>query len=114
MGDINAVSTHFAWDGAAPQRLHHAKLMGEHLQKGSLILGGDFNCQPGANLDALEASSFLGDAQRAPLPPGAMTGLSGDFSKQELIDHVYISQDLAVLSATALATPASPWAGRIT
>lgn len=110
--EIKVVSTHFTWNGAAEQRLHHAKLLGEALPRAAenVILGGDFNCEPGDHLQRLEGQSFLGKMHRVPLPKGTMTGLSGDFSKQEHIDHVYVSKGMAVNRAAAAASPRSPYA----
>lgn len=110
--EIQVVSTHFTWNGAAEQRIHHAALIGKSLPSdaSNVILGGDFNCEPGAHLEKLEGQSFLGKMNHVPLPSGSMTGLSGDFSKQERIDHLYISKDMAFSNASALASPQSPYA----
>lgn len=107
--DVSVVSSHFMWDGAADKRLHHVCMLGERLAKGSVVLGADFNCQPGPHLDTLTSSSFLGDMQRALLHPDDMTGLSGDFEKAVCIDHVYVPPSATVLKATILAKPKSPW-----
>ena len=110
-----AVSTHFTWDGAAAQRQHHAQLIGKSLPEGNVILGGDFNSQPSESLSKLEAASFLGSMTRAALPEGSATGLSGNFSKTQYIDHIYYtSNDLSLLSVKALRAPASPWSGKVT
>lgn len=111
--EIQVVSTHFTWDGATDLRLNHAALIGKGLvdDGSNVILGGDFNCEPGKNLTHLEGHSFLGKMRHVQLPKGSMTGLSGDdFSKQEHIDHLYISKGMSVRSAAALASPKSPYA----
>ena len=113
---FTAVSAHFAFDQKAKQRLHHADLIKDAVGNESLVLAGDFNCEPGPNLEALEASSGLfGSLKRIPLPEGSATGLSGDFTKQVCIDHFYVSADLPPpVGAVALAQPASPWGGKVT
>jgi len=111
---LKAVSTHFTWNGAAEQRLHHAKLLDDALSTGTVVFGGDFNCEPGKHLEELEASCFLGRLQRAALPFGSATGLSSDFSVEEYIDHLYVSKDLSVSRVMALAKPGSPWGGEST
>merc|ERR1712048_278474 len=111
---FDAVSTHFTWDGDSAGRQHHAQLIGDQLKGSSVILGGDFTCQPGEPLKQLESVTFLGDLNRAALREGATTGLSGNFSKQEYIDHVYSSRDWSALKAAALREPRSPYAGEVT
>ena len=124
-------SCHFGFGKA---RLHLANLIGKHLDKHteedsseelreglclsnlmreSVILGGDFNSEPGTSLESLQVSCFLGSMQRVNLPRWTTTGLNGNFSKKIQIDHVYISQDLSVLkgSAKALGEPSNPWGG---
>jgi len=102
-------SVHFAWDGNARARLRHAELLGDALGEESAIIAGDFNCQPGRLLEALEGATFFRRLRRIALPPGSMTGLTGDFSKEVYIDHVYISPELGDAKALALGKPASPW-----
>lgn len=110
--DVSVVSSHFTFDGAPEKRLHHMRILGEGLGKQSIVLGGDFNCQPGPLLDALASSTFLGDLQRAVLHPDEMTGLSGDFTKAVCIDHVYVPPSATVIKAACLAKPFSPWDGK--
>lgn len=108
-----AVSGHFAWDGETEKRLRHVEMVGEVVGDRSVILAGDFNCQPGPALDMLEKSSgLLSKLRRVHLPEGTMTGLSGDFQNEVCIDHVYLSPDLCSVWAAALAKPASPWDGK--
>lgn len=109
-----AVSAHFTWDGNAPQRLRHAELLGAAIGDSSAVVAGDFNCEPGPHLAALESSSFLGRMRRLELQPGATTGLTGDFSAEVCIDHVYVSADLGPAQASATARPKKPWGGNVT
>jgi len=136
---ILAMSGHFVWDGEPEKRLHHLETLGQTIQEKytpsaaasaeggssssttsagppSIILGGDFNCDIGKNLEKLEESStFLQSLQRSPLGENAKTGLSGDFSETVCIDHFYCSSDLLPsIRTVALARPASPWAGKMT
>lgn len=112
--DVSVVSSHFGFDGMADKRLHHMQMLGGSLTNQTVVLGGDFNCAPGPNLDTLASSSFIGDLQRAVLRPDEMTGLSGDFSKAVCIDHVYVSPSATVIKAACLAKPISPWDGKDT
>lgn len=118
--ELLAVSVHFTWDGQAPKRQRHAELIGrelehnKHVRGHSIILGGDFNCEPGERLSELESASFLGGLRRAELPDGRATGLSGDFSQTVCIDHFYTSRDLGEPAAQVSAWPASPWGGKVT
>ena len=104
-----AISTHFTFSGNAEGRLHHANLIGEAVRGRSVVLGGDFNCVPGAQLEALESSTFLGSLLRAPVDTA--TGLNSDFAREVCIDHFYISDDLGEARAVALAEPSNPWGG---
>ena len=104
-----AISTHFTFSGNAEGRLHHANLIGEAVRGRSVVLGGDFNCVPGAQLEALESSTFLGSLLRAPVDTA--TGLTSDFTREVCIDHFYISEDLGKARAVALAEPSNPWGG---
>ena len=73
--EFTAVSTHFAYDANKAKRLHHAQMMGASLgEDGRVILGGDFNCQPGSLLDELVSSSFLAKLQRVSAHADAPTG----------------------------------------
>lgn len=75
-----------------------------------IIVGGDFNAGSTPDNDylpQLEGNTFFGGLQRAQLAPGTMTGLTGDFSKQVAIDHIYTSSGLGIESACALASPGS-------
>jgi len=116
--ELVAVSVHFMWDGAAEKRQLHAQKIGDWLNEQapnqSIVLGGDFNAQPGKYLEDLEAKSFLGKLRRAELPEGRMTGLSGDFSTEVCIDHLYASVDFGSPAARALAWPKPPWSGKFT
>eukprot|EP00930_Biecheleria_cincta_P035417 TRINITY_DN24360_c0_g1_i1.p1 TRINITY_DN24360_c0_g1~~TRINITY_DN24360_c0_g1_i1.p1 ORF type:complete len:321 (-),score=40.46 TRINITY_DN24360_c0_g1_i1:169-1131(-) len=106
---LKAVSGHFAFDGAKEKRSFHFGLLEKELDTSSVILGGDFNCQPGANLEELEGFSFLHYMQRAKLPQGIATGLNGNFSERVCIDHIYFSNDFLLRSIAALDKPRSPW-----
>merc|ERR1712107_741293 len=97
------------WRVAKEEAIHHLQLL-ENALKGRrlLIIGGDFNAgttPPTEHLPELEANTFFGGLKRAKLPPGTMTGLTGDFSAQVVLDHIYTSQDLDIVSAQALAVP---------
>eukprot|EP00928_Gymnodinium_smaydae_P078560 TRINITY_DN6266_c0_g1_i1.p1 TRINITY_DN6266_c0_g1~~TRINITY_DN6266_c0_g1_i1.p1 ORF type:complete len:351 (+),score=24.00 TRINITY_DN6266_c0_g1_i1:59-1111(+) len=110
--EILAISGHFAFDGLALKRLQHVEMISEYVGDKSIVLGGDFNSQPGTFLEEMEEqSSMFGGLKRAVLPEGSMTGLSGDFSRQVCIDHIYTSKDISHVRAFPMGIPASPWAG---
>mmetsp|Transcript_39559 Transcript_39559/g.93144 ORF Transcript_39559/g.93144 Transcript_39559/m.93144 type:complete len:312 (-) Transcript_39559:24-959(-) len=109
--DIQVVTVHFTWDGASKKRIDHANLIGSSLGDSSIIMAGDFNCEPGKSLQELEEKTFLGKLQRAKLQNDAPTGLTGDFSGEVAIDHVYTTSDLNVTWAIAQGAPQSPWGG---
>jgi len=76
----------------------------------SVILAGDFNCSAGRYLDALARENLcLSELSHAPLPPGTMTGLSGDFSAPICIDHAFRSPGLICQHAYTEQSPANPW-----
>mmetsp|Transcript_41148 Transcript_41148/g.92402 ORF Transcript_41148/g.92402 Transcript_41148/m.92402 type:complete len:310 (-) Transcript_41148:28-957(-) len=110
---VDMVSVHFTWDGLHQKRTHHAQLLGGSLQSSSIVLAGDFNCEPGKMLNDLEQASFLKSMQRAALLNNAPTGLSSDFSKEVALDHLYTSADLQVITAFAQGRPDSPWGGSL-
>ena len=107
-----AVSTHFTFSGNAAGRRRHADLIGKEVRGRSVVLGGDFNCVPGAQLQALESFTFLGSLLRVPVDTA--TGLNSDFTREVCIDHFYISDDLGEARAVALAEPSNPWGGNAT
>lgn len=110
-----AISAHLAFDEMSDQRQRHVKLIGEAASTSSaVVLGGDFNCQPGAALQHLErGSAFMKRLQRAELSNNTMTGLRADMESMVAIDHVYVSKELPVQKAITLAMPRNPWAGKV-
>lgn len=97
------------WPVAKEEAIHNLNLLdGALTGRRLLIVGGDFNAgttPPNEHLSELEANTLFGGLKRAKLAPGTMTGLTGDFSAQVVLDHIYTSQDLDIASARALAVP---------
>merc|ERR1711976_369674 len=87
----------------------HMKLLeGALTGRRLVVVGGDFNAGTTPHnefLPELEANTVFGGLKLAKLAPGTMTGLTGDFSAQVVLDHIYTSQDLEIASAHALAVP---------
>lgn len=105
---IQIISAHFSWAEAA--RLHLMGLLEPHITGQSVILGADFNCEPGPLLDDLEETSCLGSLTRVVAQDEAPTGLSGDFKCKKCIDHCYVSHDVYQHSwAFVQGVPASPY-----
>ena len=81
--------------------------------KQAFVLGGDWNAAAqGKGLADLFAQTWLGARARLlALPHGQHTGLSGDFSKQVVIDHFAVSANgLGHIShVQALDMPRSPY-----
>jgi len=94
----------------------HADLICNSLKpQAELVLGGDFNCKPGHELDDLEAQPLFRDRlRRLPLQEDAKTALCADMSSEEQIDHIYMSKGLEALRSFATAKPRKPWAGNRT
>jgi hypothetical protein len=78
-----------------------------------VLLAGDWNSGV-EEMTAMSASSaFLGGLQRVALPAGVATGLNGDFSRQETIDHMLLSHGLELadhpVAVQVEKEPRSPW-----
>ena len=116
------VSVHFAGGDNFGKRIAYAQLIEDQLPKEigkgevSILLGGDFNCQPERGLKYLSEHTFICNLHRVKLSEKSMTGLSADFKTQVCIDHFYyyLSHSLEAKSeeARTLADqgePKSPW-----
>mmetsp|Transcript_74201 Transcript_74201/g.143637 ORF Transcript_74201/g.143637 Transcript_74201/m.143637 type:complete len:340 (+) Transcript_74201:57-1076(+) len=116
---LTAASIHFRGGPQADvpvSRRKHADLILDGLTpETEIVLGGDFNCNPGDQLDNLEVHPLFRDRlKRLPLQQDAKTGLSADMSREEILDYIYVSQGLEVLRSFATAKPRPPWAGNAT
>jgi len=102
------------------EAMHHLELTSAALENQTrVILAGDWNAEV-SELDQMKlaGSAILNRLVRVPLPDGAATGLSGDFSHVEHIDHMLISSETVELlsddsregmSVRLEKHPQSPW-----
>lgn len=103
------VSVHLQWGNPTGQlRMLEDALAFEGAESCHIVLGGDFNTQPGSEL--LPLSDFLSSRQLGMVPhaPNALTCTGGE-KEPELIDYLFCSNSFAVLgSQTCVAGPLPP------
>ena len=85
-------------DGACGALQAHAEQIGDTLRQhpsmSSIVLGSDFNSEPGESLSQLEAASFLRSMRRAANPAGDVMTCMGKRGPEN-IDHIYLTKNQA-------------------